>query len=309
MNQLSGPVENERSRKLGEGAVFLCAVLWSTSGLFIKLIDWNPVVIAGARSFFAALFLFALRVVKRGNPFKRVGASVRQRAAALGKAQIFFIAAGGFTYALTMITFVTANKHTASANAILLQYTAPVWAAVLGWLIAREKPHWEHWAALVLVFFGMLLFFKDSLGGGAFFGDMLAIISGISFGLHSALLRMVKRGDTADALLIAHAATFLFSVPFFFFYPIGIVTAGTFGIILFMGIIQIGLASALFAYGIKRITAVQAMLTAMIEQVLNPVWVFLVTGEKPALTALAGGAVIIAAVLLSSIISTWRRRS
>jgi drug/metabolite transporter (DMT)-like permease len=291
-----------RSRKLGQGAVFLCAVLWSTSGLCIKLVNWNPVIIAGARSFFAALFLFALRALRR----KR--AVTRRSPDPVSRSALFFTLSGGVTYAFTMITFVVANKHTASANAILLQYTAPVWAAILGWIIAREKPHWEQWAALVLVFCGMLLFFKDSLGGGAFLGDTLAIISGISFGLHSVLLRMIKRGDTADAMLIAHITAFLFSVPFFFLYPVTL-SPGSVGAILFMGIIQIGLASALFAYGIRRVSAVEAMLTAMIEPVLNPVWVLAVTGEKPALTALIGGAVIISAVILSSILSAWRRRN
>jgi drug/metabolite transporter (DMT)-like permease len=76
-----------------------------------------------------------------------------------------------------------------------------------------------------------------------------------------------------------------------------------------MGTVQIGAASALFAYGIKRISAVEAMLTAMIEPVLNPVWVLVVTGEKPSFSALAGGTIIMAAVLLSSIVSAWRRRN
>jgi drug/metabolite transporter (DMT)-like permease len=220
---------------------------------------------------------------------------------------IFFTFAGGIAYAITMIVFVIANKRTTSANAILLQYTAPVWAALLGWVIARERPRWEQWSALVLVFFGMLLFFKDDLGGGNFFGDVLAIISGIAFGAHSVLLRMIKRGETADAMLLSHLFCALFSVPFFFLYPPSL-SPGTVSAILFMGIIQIGAASALFAYGIKRVTAIQAMLTAMIEPVLNPAWVFVVTGEKPAFSALIGGGIIIAALTLSAVISARRGR-
>jgi drug/metabolite transporter (DMT)-like permease len=73
-----------------------------------------------------------------------------------------------------------------------------------------------------------------------------------------------------------------------------------------MGIIQIGLASTFFAYGIRRISAIQAMLTAMIEPILNPVWVLIVTGEKPSASALAGGSIIVAAVVISSLIG-WRR--
>jgi drug/metabolite transporter (DMT)-like permease len=297
------------SWKLGQGAILLCAFFWSTSGLFIKLVDWNPVVIAGSRSFFAALFLFALRFLRRRRlcPAGRIGQDrppLERRP--LGR-DIFFTFAGGIAYASTMIVFVIANKRTTSANAILLQYTAPVWAALLGWAIARERPRWEQWAALVLVFFGMLLFFKDDMGGGNLFGDVLAIISGICFGAHSVLLRMIKRGEAADAMLLSHILCALFSVPFFFLYPASL-SPGTAGAVLFMGIIQIGAASALFAYGIKRVTAIQAMLTAMIEPALNPLWVFAVTGEKPAFSALIGGGIIIAALTLSAVISTRRGR-
>jgi drug/metabolite transporter (DMT)-like permease len=297
----------ESSWKLGQGAILLCAFFWSTSGLFIKLVDWNPVVIAGSRSFLAAFFLFALRLPgrRRIRPADRTapGRSSLERRP-LGR-DIFFTLAGGIAYAITMIVFVIANKRTTSANAILLQYTAPVWAALLGWAVAGERPRWEQWAALVLVFFGMLLFFKDDLGGGNFFGDVLAIISGICFGVHSVLLRMIKRGETADAMLLSHILCALFSVPFLFLYPPGL-SPGTISAILFMGIIQIGAASALFAYGIKRVTAIQAMLTAMIEPVLNPVWVFAVTGEKPALSALIGGGIIITALTLSAVVSARR---
>jgi drug/metabolite transporter (DMT)-like permease len=279
-------------RLAGQAAILLCAVLWSTSGLFIKLIDWNPVIIAGARSVIAALFLLAFRL---GNRRKRPPV----------RGSIPCLAAGGFNYAATMIIFVIANKLTASANAILLQYTSPVWAALLGWLLIREKPHWEQWAALVMVSFGMFLFFRNGLSGGGFTGDCLALVSGASFGANSVIMRMQKDGSPVDIMLLAHILCALFSVPFAFVYPPSLTTGSVF-CILFMGIFQIGAASALFAYGIRRIPAVQSMLTAMVEPVLNPVWVLAVTGEKPALPALAGGGIIVAAVLASSIIGKRR---
>jgi drug/metabolite transporter (DMT)-like permease len=278
----------------GQGAIFLCAVLWSTSGLFIKLIDWHPVVIAGSRSFLAAGFLFLIRI------------SRKNRNAAAGR--IRHIAAGGLAYAATMLSFVIANKLTASANAILLQYTAPVWASILGWLLIREKPHWEHWGALVLVMGGLALFFREGLTGGAFAGDLLALLSGLFFGANSVFMRMQKEGNPADSMLLAHIICAAVSVPFLFMYPPALNPANT-AAIFFMGIIQIGLASLLFSYGIKRVRALEAMLIAMIEPVLNPLWVLLVTGEKPSGSALLGGPVIIAAVLISSVISKGREKS
>ncbi|MDR2479143.1 MAG: DMT family transporter [Treponema sp.] len=287
---MQNPVHKEH-RMAGQGAILLCAVLWSTSGLFIKLVNWHPALIAGSRSFLAAVFLLILRRFSK-NPAGNSPGLVR-------------LAASGLCYAITMILFVIANKMTASANVILLQYTAPVWAALLGWFFLREKPHWEHWTALALVSLGMFLVFSSALAAGSVTGDIIALISGLTFGANSVLMRMQKDGSPADIMISAHIITTLFSIPFFFLYP-PVISAGNITSILFMGIFQIGAASALFAYGIKRIPAVQAMLTATVEPVLNPVWVLLVTGEKPALPVIAGGCVIMGAVFFSSIMEKKR---
>jgi drug/metabolite transporter (DMT)-like permease len=206
-----------------------------------------------------------------------------------------------------MILFVIANKLTASANAILLQYTAPAWAAIFGWLVLREKPHWEHWCALGLGFGGMFLVFSGGLAEGSLLGDTIALVSGMTFGLNSVVLRLKKDGNPADILIFSHIICVLFSLPFFFLYP-PTMNAGNIMSILFMGFFQIGAASALFAYGIKRVSAVQAMLTATIEPVLNPVWVLVVTGEKPSLSVLAGGSLIVAAVIFTAVMQTASRR-
>jgi drug/metabolite transporter (DMT)-like permease len=280
-----------RRSPAGQGAILLCAVLWSTSGLFIKVVDWLPVVIAGSRSLLAAAFLFfARRITQKSEPKPK---------------SILLLIAGGVNYAATMLIFVIANKLTSPANAILLQYTAPVWAALLGWFFLREKPHWEHWGALVLVGAGMLLFFRNSLGGGSLTGDCLALLSGVTFAANTVFLRKAKDQNPADIVLLSNVLVALASVPFFFIYPPSPGAVNFFGVS-FMGIFQIGAASALFAYGIQRVSAVQAMLTAMIEPVLNPVWVFVVTGERPSFSAISGGSIIILAVLGSSLIS-WRR--
>jgi drug/metabolite transporter (DMT)-like permease len=266
----------------GQCGILLCAVLWSTSGLFIKLVSWHPALIAGGRSFLAMIFLLAVRrLTRRKLP---------------GPVRVLPLLASGFWYAATMILFVIANKLTASANAILLQYTAPVWACLLGWFVVREKPHWEHWAALPVVGLGMFLVFRSGLSGGALLGDSIALLSGVTFAANSVVLRRQRDENPADVMIAAHILCALYSVPFFFLFP-PVLDAGNVLCILFMGIFQIGAASALFVYGIKRVPAVQAMLTAAIEPVLNPVWVLLVTGEKPGLSVIAGGCVIVAAVV------------
>ncbi|MDR3171649.1 MAG: DMT family transporter [Treponema sp.] len=289
----------------GQMAIFFCAILWSTSGLFIKLMSWHPVIIAASRSGIAVLFLLGVRLL-----FPRKGANKNTlfgKNHPFNRRTLFPILAGGLAYAATMLSFVIANKLTASANAVLLQYSAPIWAALIGWAFIKEKPYWEHWGALVMVMGGLFLFFKDGLTGGSALGNGIALLSGIFFGANSVFMRMQKEGNPADSMLLAHILCTAAGIPFLFFFP-PVLSVPSVSAILFMGIIQIGCASLLFAYGIRRITAIQAMLTAMIEPILNPVWVFAVTGEKPSASAVLGGSIIVAAVMVSSIIGKRRER-
>jgi drug/metabolite transporter (DMT)-like permease len=278
-----------RQRLLGQGAILLCAVLWSTSGLMIKLVNWHPILITGSRSLIAALFIFTVRVIR-----------VKLRGAPLPSSKPAVVIAGSVMYAATMLSFVGANKLTFSANAILLQYTAPLWAALLGWLLIKEKARWFHWTSLVFVMGGLVIFFREGLKGGSLAGDSLALLSGLFYGAHSVIMRMQKDGNPTDSMLGAHIICVFIAVPFFFLYPPAL-SAAPIQAILFMGFIQIGLSSQLFSFGIKRVPAILALITAMIEPVLNPVWVFLVTGERPSGTALFGGAIIVLAVAFSSV--------
>ena len=288
----------------GQGAIFLCAILWSTSGLFIRLVDWNPFVIAGARSFIAAIFLLALRLFfpfrKPANTKTTILKSLLKDAPALTLC--------GIGYTMTMILFVVANKLTASANAIMLQYTAPVWAALLGWLILKERPRLEHWAAIVLVGFGMFLVFQGGFVTGSHLGDIVALLSGVLFATNSVVLRAREDKNPADIMLFSHILCALIAVPFLFLYP-PVITFKSIMCLSYMGIFQIGMASALFSYGIRRVPAVQALLTSAIEPVLNPVWVLLVVGEKPELSVVAGGGIIVTAVVFSSTVSALRRHN
>jgi drug/metabolite transporter (DMT)-like permease len=296
---------NKEHRLAGQGAILLCAILWSTSGLFIRLVDCHPMVIAGSRSFFAVLFLLALRFF---FPFRKSNANSKavilraliKNAPALG--------AYGLGYASSMILFVIANKLTASANAIMLQYTAPVWAALLGWVFLRERPRSEHWAAMALVGLGMFFVFRGGIAAGSFLGDILALASGVLFAANPVLLRAREDLNPTDIMLFSHITCALVSAPFFFLFP-PVPNAKYFLSVVYMGIFQLGMASALFAYGIRRISAVQAMLTATIEPVLNPIWVLLALGEKPALSVIIGGGIIIGAVIFSSTLSALRRRN
>jgi drug/metabolite transporter (DMT)-like permease len=197
-----------------------------------------------------------------------------------------------------MVLFVLANKMTTSANAIMLQYTCPVWTGLLGGLLLKEKVRKETWVSLAVILAGLAIFLKDGLGSGHLRGDIIAFASGLTFGAQSVFARMQKNANPSDGMILAHLLTILVCLPFLFLHPPRL-TAPSIAAMLWMGFMQIGLASFLFSYGIKRVTAIQAMLLSTLEPLLNPVWVLFLTGERPSISALIGGAIIIAAVIAS----------
>lgn len=264
------------------------AFLWSSAGLFIKIMDWNPIAIAGMRSFIASIVIY----IYLRHP--RIHLSFPQIAAAVANA-------------VTMLLFVSANKTTTAANAILLQYCAPVFTAFIGAILLREKTHAEHYAAIPLVVAGMVFMFFDKLGGGKLFGNVLAIMSAITFSFYFVFMRMQKDESPLESILLSHWLTagvcFIISI----FLPLPCITMKSIGAIAVLGVVQIGLSAILFSIAIKRVSAVQANLIAVIEPVFNPVWVFFAIGETPGSHALIGGGIIVLAVIIASIITAHRR--
>ncbi len=266
------------------------AFLWSIAGLFIKVIDWHPFAIAAARSAVSSLVLLVW--LKR----PRIHWSPAQLGAALAQTA-------------TMLLFVTANKTTTAANAILLQYIGPVFTAIIGAWLLQERTRWEHWASFAFVAGGMVLLFMDKLGGGRLLGNVLAVLSGLAFSFCFVFLRMQKDASPLESMLLAHWFTAAIGLAVSLFLPRPAFSWKAAGAIAVLGLFQVGVAAILFSYAIKRISAVFANLIAVIEPVFNPIWVFLALGERPGLTAVIGGAIIIAAVTGASIVSARRTAS
>jgi drug/metabolite transporter (DMT)-like permease len=274
-------------RGLGVAAMAGCALLWSLAGLFIKLVDWNPFAIAFGRSAIAALFILAW--IRR----PRFTFSAAQVCAALA-------------YSSTMLLFIYANKATTSANAILLQYGEPIYVAIIGSFLLKEKPKAEHLVAFAFVALGMGLFFAGGIGGGSALGNIAAATAGLTFALYAIFMRKQKDGSPLESALLAHLFTAAVSLAACLFLPTPRIDAKSLAAIAGLGILQIGLASVLFAVGIKRVTALDSSLIGVLEPVFNPVWVFMATGEAPGASALAGGGIIIAAVVGSTLFSMRR---
>jgi drug/metabolite transporter (DMT)-like permease len=253
---------------------FTAGVLWSLGGLLIKSVDWTPLAIAGARSGVAALvFLAFLRRPHFTWSWTQIGAAI--------------------AYCAAVISFVAANKLTTAANAILLQYTAPIYAALLGWWLLNEKVVRSDWITIAAVTAGMALFFLDKLTLGGMQGNLLAMFSGVAFAVMATLLRKQRHGSPAESLLLGNILTFLVGIPAMIDSPPTLpVVPG----ILLLGTLQLGLSYVLYAEAMKHITTLEGMLVPTIEPILNPIWVMLLLHETPGPWAIAGGMVVLAAV-------------
>lgn len=270
-------IENQRYK--GIIAVIIASAMWSTGGIFIKMVDWNPVAISGIRSLIAALVLLAY--IKKPKITK-------------SKPQIF----GAISYALTVILFVIANKLTTAANVILLQYTAPIFVAILGIWLLKEKIHWYDIIAILVVFFGMILFFIDNVSAGNVIGNILAIFTGLTLACTTIALKLQKEGSAIETTLLGNILTFVVAVPFIF---TSIPDLKSLFIIVIMGVLQLGVPYIFYTYAIERLTALEAILITVIEPLLNPLWVYIFDGEKPGSYAIIGGIIVIIAVVSRSI--------
>jgi drug/metabolite transporter (DMT)-like permease len=265
--------------------LLIAATLWSSGGLLIKLVSWNPVAIAGLRSLIAVLILLVFfRHSRLSWSFYQIG--------------------GAVAYAVTVILFVVATKLTTAANAILLQYTAPVYVALLGAWFLGESTQWFDWTIIFVVIGGMVLFFLDHLTAGNLLGNGFAILSGLSFSFLILFLRKQKNESPLGSVILGNLLTGLIGLPFMFeSMPSPMSWVG----LILLGVVQLGLSYVLYSEAIKHVTALEAVLIPGIEPILNPIWVFLILGEVPGKWALAGGFIVFISVTARCMIASLRK--
>ena len=275
-------MKQNHTRAVSLVLLVVTAVLWSVGGLLIKSISAHPLAIAGVRSAIAVVII--LIYIKK----PRFTWSFPQLAAA-------------FAYALVVITFVAANKYTTAANAILLQYTAPIYAALFGALILKEKPKLPDWITIAVTLGGMLLFFIDGLDTRGVWGNVLAAISGIGFGFFPVFMRMQKDGSPIESVLLGNIITAVIGVPFLFTaMPDG---AGWLNLFI-LGTFQLGVSYILYSIAIKQVTALESSLITVVEPILNPIWVGLFMGEKPGIFSVIGGIIVLSAITIRCILTS-----
>ncbi len=261
----------------------LCSVLWSTAGILIKFLPWNPMVIAGFRSLISAgVYLLYMRYEKTEFQINR------------------YSVLSGITLMGTFVFFVAANKFTTSANAIVLQYSAPIFILILSALFYHQKFRQGDIITVAATSVGISLFFLDKLSGGYMVGNLLALMAGLSFASMFVVTGHADQNSRSSGILLGHVFTAIIGIPFAFFFPTP-VTPSIVIVILAMGIFQLGIPYILYGLAIRRCSPLACALISAVEPLLNPVWVFLYNGEVPSFFALIGGTIVISAVVAWSI--------
>jgi drug/metabolite transporter (DMT)-like permease len=284
--------------------VVIAVLLWSTGGLFIKLTSLDAYQVTFFRSFLAGVTVL-LATRKHGLRIN------------------FFGIICSLIYATLLFLFVWATKHTTAANAIFLQYTAPIYILVLGPFVIGEKFHVRDLATVIFCLVGMSLFFVGKLEISDYEGNAAALCSGIFLGLYIMLLRHPKAtglpaAAAADGAVLSSTTPKPLNPVITVIYgnfilalataPAGIAAIPTLTFkdifaVSFLGIIQIGIAYILFIKGVSAGTRpLDASIIGFIEPLLNPVWVFLFVGEQPSNWAILGGSIIVATVVIHTLI-------
>jgi drug/metabolite transporter (DMT)-like permease len=257
----------------------IAALMFSSGGLVIKLITVSPQAVVGVRGAIAAIIIaLFMRKANFRWSLSQIGGAV-----ALGATQFFF---------------VLATTQTTAANAIFIQYTAPIYVAIFGIWYLHEKLRWLDGLSIIAVFAGLALFFWGNLDATALRGNINAVISGITYAWFILFLRRQKDSSTIETVFLGNALIALIFTPFIFFES---PTFNDWLALGFLGVLQLGIPFVLMSVSIRSLTAVEAILIQALEPIMNPVWVFLVIGEKPSSFALAGALVVLIAVTLRAV--------
>lgn len=269
-----------KNMQQGIAFVFISTLFWSFGGLWIKLIVWPAFTIAGMRALIACLALFFIFRPKRFE-------------FSLMKLLTMLV------FAANVISFVVATKLTTAANAVLLQFTAPLYITLFSPFFLKEKIRITDIIILIIGAYGLSLFFKDTgIGLTKGIGLYVGLFAGFTSAWLTMCLRKLKQVSGIELVLWGNVITALLCAPSFIHLDLQV---SNWLYVSLLGLVQVALAYVFYTQALKVLTALQGMLFQLFEPLLNPVWVLLFFGEVPSYYTLIGGSIILATVILKYI--------
>ena len=269
--------------------VLLSAKCFALGGVLIKLVPWSALSIQGARSVFSSLVVIGYMVLTKRK-------FVWNKSVLLGGISIFSMA----------LTFVLATKLTTAANAIVLQFTEPIFIILLLWIIYKKKPGKDAILASIAIFAGILCFFFESLSAGGMLGNVIAIFSGFAY----AWVFLIKKFPGADfesSLLLSNALSILVGIPWYAKETQS--SAGIWFCIVLLGVFQCGMSYIFLSKGLDYVSPVMASLTSTIEPILNPLLVAWFYDEKIGVMAVIGALLVVGSATIYSVVQAKKDTS
>ncbi len=284
-----------RQAWVGVAALILCATLWSLNGPLIKLLDREQVpgiTIACYRSLLGGLVFLPFALPRRKT---------------VGKVHPAWLIGGVLTFTLMTASFVIANTMTEAANAIILQYTSPIWVFLLAPVLLKERPGRSEGMVLVLALVGIGVIFAGNPSGNLP-GLLVGLLAGFGYGT----LTVVLRGLRAVSPVVVTASN-AFGSGLLLVVPVAVwgsfmLTQYQWGLMLLLALVQFTLPYVLFSWALQRVEAHRAALILLLETVLNPILTYLLVGERPPVATLIGGPIILASVA-GWLLLAWRRQA
>ena len=269
--------DDAKKQRFGLLCMFFSAVLFSLSGLFIKFVPWSALAVNGGRTLISTSVIGLYMLITRHR--LRFNRSVL---------------IGTVWLAATTLLFVMANKLTTAANSIVLQFTAPIFIILLMWIVYRDKPKKLDVITCVIVFAGIVFFFIDGLSVGGMLGNILALLSGMTYaGVF--MMEMAKEADAMSSVFFGHLLSAVIGIPFVFgetdFSPKVLLALGV------LGVLDMGLGYIFFTTGLKYTKPVAASLVSGIEPILNPTWAAIFGNEYMSPLALVGAAIVLVTIV------------
>ena len=267
--------------------VLLGAIAFSLGGLFVKLIPWAPVSTNAGRCIFSSLIIF-LYIRFSGHRI------IINRTVILGA---IFVAA-------MVLCYVASMKMTSAANAIVLEYTAPVLIVLFEAVLFHKKPEKLDLTVCFIVFFGIVLVVSGASASSSLLGDGIALLSGVFYAL-TIMLNDFEGGDSLSSVLLGHMMTVIIGLPFILKETD--FSMNTLLLVAALGIFQAGAGYTLLTVGLRHCDALSGSLVASIEPVLNPILVAVFYGEYVSWRAIIGAVIVISTICIYNVIRTKKK--